>query len=161
MDGPRGEVLSRFPDLAKIAALEEDDLRSRGFGYRARTIPDIARQIAARGGRTWLESLKGAEYEEAHAQLTEIRGIGPKLADCVCLFALHHVQAVPVDTHLWQAARRHYFPAWKGKALTARRYKEVGDEFRRRFGPLAGWAHQYLFYDNLKNWRTYRKPVQS
>jgi N-glycosylase/DNA lyase len=152
-----GRAVHRFPSLETIAETPEEQLRALGFGYRARTIPEIARQTLERGGRAWLKGLRNVPYVEAHQSLVELRGVGPKLADCICLFALHHTEAVPVDTHLWQAARRHYFPDWEGKSLTERRYKEVGDAFRDRFGDLAGWAHQYLFYDNLKNWRTYRK----
>lgn len=147
----------RFPDIETIAAIPEQELRARGFGYRAATIPSIARQIVEKGGEHWLEALREQPYQQAHDALVEIKGIGPKLADCICLFALHHTEAVPVDTHLWQAAKRHYFADWEGGSLTAQRYRAIGDHFRARFGDLAGWAHQYLFYDNLKNWRTYRK----
>jgi N-glycosylase/DNA lyase len=159
--GPRLERqdFHRFPDLKTIAELDEQCLREKGFGYRARTIPAIAKQVLDRGGAAWLEGLRSQPYAVAHEQLVSLKGVGPKLADCICLFALHHEEAVPVDTHLWQAAKRHYFRDWEGKSLTDRRYREIGDEFRRRFGNLAGWAHQYLFYDNLKNWRTYRKAV--
>lgn len=151
------ENLYRFPSLDLIAGLPEPELRALGFGYRAATIPAIARQMGDRGGEPWLIGLKDRTYHDAHAELVSIKGIGPKLADCICLFALHHTEAVPVDTHLWQAAVRHYFPEWRGKALTEQRYRAVGDHFRQRFGKLAGWAHQYLFYDNMKNWRTYNK----
>lgn len=152
-----GVEAHRFPTVERIAAIDEQELRARGFGYRAQTIPNIARQIVERGGEEWLEKQRGADYQEAHDELLAIKGIGPKLADCICLFALHHTEAVPVDTHLWQAAKRLYFPEWTGKSLTGQKYRQIGDHFRDRFGKLAGWAHQYLFYDNLKNWRTYKK----
>jgi N-glycosylase/DNA lyase len=147
----------RFPTVERIALIDEQELRAKGFGYRAKTIPNIARQITLRGGERWLESLRDTSYRKAHDELLSIQGIGPKLADCICLFALHHTEAVPVDTHLWQAAKRLYFPDWTGRSLTELRYRQIGDHFRDRFGDLAGWAHQYLFYDDLKNWRTYRK----
>lgn len=149
-----GKVVYRFPTLEVIAALPPSELRTRGFGYRDKTIPAIARQVLERGGRPWLESLKSVSYAEAHSALMEMNGIGPKLADCIALFALHHTEAVPVDTHLWQAAVRMYFPEFEGKPLTDLRYRQVGDHFRERFGKLAGWAHQYLFYENLLNWRS-------
>ena len=55
------------------------------------------------------------ESEAMHDELVAITGIGHKLADCIGLFALWHTEAIPVDTHLWQAAVRHYFPEWQGK----------------------------------------------
>jgi hypothetical protein len=36
------------------------------------------------------------------------------------------------------------------------KYRQLGDFLRERFGDLTGWAHQYLFYDNLLNWRARR-----
>ena len=50
------------------------------------------------------------------------------MADCVCLMALDHMGAVPVDTHVWHVAVRDYgIGETKGSGtLTARRYREVG-----------------------------------
>ncbi|MCH8977941.1 MAG: hypothetical protein IH945_01700 [Armatimonadetes bacterium] len=157
MQEVEGIEIHRFPDVGQIADIDEQELSDQGFGYRGKTIPAIARQIMDRGGRVWLESLRKTPYEEARTQLLELKGVGPKLADCICLFALNHTEAVPVDTHLWQASVRLYFPEWRGKSLTDKRYQAIGNHFRETFGDLAGWAHQYLFYDNLLNWRTYRQ----
>lgn len=147
----------RFPRADRIAAISEQELRDQGFGYRARSIPRAAKEILGKPDG-WLESLKQADYEEAHRELCSLRGIGPKLADCIALFGLHHGRAVPIDTHMWQVATRLYFPEWQGKPLADKRYKEFGDFFRGRFGDLAGWAHQYLFYENVLNWRS-RRPA--
>ena len=148
-----GIKLHRFPEPEGIAAITEEELRKAAFGYRARTIPHLAQQLLQRGGREWLTHLKQAPYTEAHDELKAMTGIGPKLADCIALFGLHHDEAVPVDTHIWQAMVRLYFPEWKDKALTEQRYYQAADFFRARLGNLAGWAHQYLFYDNVLNWR--------
>jgi N-glycosylase/DNA lyase len=148
-------VLTRFPDTETVAGIPETELREKGFGYRARTIPDVARQILAKPPG-WLVGLRTATYQEAHAELCSLNGVGPKLADCICLFGLHHTEAAPMDTHLWQACCRLYFPEWQGKPLTDVRYRAAADHLRNKFGPLTGWAHQYLFYDNLLNWRERR-----
>jgi len=149
-----GRPLHRFPDVARIAAIPEADLRAKAFGYRGGTIPGVARQLLSRGGDEYIASLKEVPYEEANAALCTLKGIGPKLADCIALFALHHTESVPVDTHLWQAATRLYFPQWKGQNLTEVRYRAVSQFIRNRFGKLTGWAHQYLFFDNVLNWRS-------
>ncbi|MBS1724259.1 MAG: hypothetical protein JSS66_15050 [Armatimonadetes bacterium] len=146
-----------FPSVEAIASIPEAELRSRGFGYRAATIPSAARDVVERGGSSWFLELERLPYSEARDAMLEIKGVGPKLADCICLFGLNHGEAVPVDTHVWQAATRLYFPDWAGTNLTASKYRAVGDLFREKFGRLAGWAHQFLFYANLLNWRT-RRP---
>jgi N-glycosylase/DNA lyase len=151
---PGGANWKLFPTLERIAEIDQAELRAKGFGYRGATIPRAAREIIARGGLRWLQDLRSAEYRHAAAELTSIPAIGPKLADCMILFALHNTWAVPIDTHIWQAATRLFFGDWSGKAVTAVRYRAIGDLFRERFGDLAGWAQQYLFFENLLAWRT-------
>ena len=149
-----GTDLRRFPEAEVVAAIPESELRERKFGYRAATIPRAAQELVRRGGRDYLEGLKTLPYEEAHAALVTFHGIGPKLADCIALFALHHTCAVPVDTHLWHAATRLYFPEWTDAAITDLKYKTVSAHVRARFGDLTGWAHQHLFFDSVLNWRS-------
>ena len=144
----------RFPEAEIVAAIPESVLRERKFGYRAATIPQAAAELVRRGGRLYLESLKSASYEHAHADLVTFRGIGPKLADCIALFALHHTCAVPIDTHLWHAATRLYFPEWQTAAITDLKYKAVSRHVRERFGEYGGWAQQHLFFDSVLNWRS-------
>lgn len=138
-----------FPRVAEVARIAESDLRDLRFGYRAATITRAAREVESRGGDRWLAELGEVGYSEAWERLMEIPGVGPKLADCICLYGLHYAEAVPIDTHLWQAATRTFFPEHLGKPLTGTRYRELGDFFRRRFGGLAGWAHLYLYYDDM------------
>ena len=145
---PNNDDIRRFPSAERIAEIPEGELRAKNFGYRGKSIPYAAKSLLERGPG-WLNCLKEGSYQDAHDELCQIRGIGPKLADCICLFGLHFTEAVPVDTHLWQAACREYFPEWAGGSMTDKRYREIGDLFRSKFGKLAGWAHQYLFLDNM------------
>ncbi len=142
-----------FPSCETIAEVAEQELRSEGFGYRGATIPKVASGVAGVG----VVQCKEMGYEAIRQQLMAFPGVGPKLADCVALFGFHHLQAVPLDTHLWSVMQREYFPEWREKALTDRRYQVAADFFRDRFGFFAGWAQQILFYDQLLNWRS-RKP---
>lgn len=147
-----------FPTAERIAEIPESELRAKAFGYRGRVLPLVAKKLLQKP-RNWLESLKSKSYEEAKTSLCEFEGVGQKVADCVCLIGLGHECAVPVDTHLWNRVTELYFPEWKGKSLTERRYNAIGDMFRERFGELAGWAHQYLFYDRMLAFRTRNKGV--
>ncbi|OGH63940.1 MAG: hypothetical protein A3I06_11650 [Candidatus Lindowbacteria bacterium RIFCSPLOWO2_02_FULL_62_12] len=78
-------------------------------------------------------------------------GAGPKVSDCVCLFALGHLEAVPVDVHVFNSTLRLYRAHLRGLRatdadhLTAREYRRIGDFYRARFGRFAGYAQQYLF----------------
>jgi N-glycosylase/DNA lyase len=156
IETPLDETVHAFPRSDRIAAIPEAELRAAGFGYRGATIPKAARQVMAHGGDDWIFSLKQATYDQAFEALMGVSGIGPKLADCICLYSLDHTEAVPVDTHVYQAATRIWFPEWRGQPLNARRYREIGDRLRSRLGRLAAYAQQLMFVDNLDRNRAER-----
>lgn len=90
-------------------------------------------------------------YKYAHQELLQLSGVGPKVADCICLMGLGWAEAVPVDTHVWQIAQRDYkFGKGKAKTFSTNLYHPVGDFFRDLWGKEAGWAHSVLFTADLK-----------
>jgi N-glycosylase/DNA lyase len=145
-----GEERFAFPSAGTLAAADADVLtRGTSLGFRGRNIVKVARQIEERGSG-WSASLLEMPYEQAHRELVALNGIGAKIADCVCLFSLDKTEAVPVDTHVWQLARDLYFPEWIGpKSITTGAYNTVAGVFRERFGELAGYAQNFLFYDHF------------
>ncbi|KAJ4288052.1 8-oxoguanine glycosylase ogg1 [Kalmusia sp. IMI 367209] len=150
----------------------EAHLKELGFGYRAKYIAKTARIVAEEKGLTWLEKLCNPEspvfgkepmpagelveggregYRNAHEELLALHGVGPKVADCVCLMGLGWSESVPVDTHVWQIAQRDYkFGKGKHSSLTAATYVAVANRFRDLWGKEAGWAHSVLFTADLK-----------
>ncbi|MBX3096473.1 MAG: hypothetical protein KF812_06385 [Fimbriimonadaceae bacterium] len=139
----------QFPNFAEVAAIPEGDLQAQGFGYRARTIPRAASQILDRGGEEWLDQLKRMPYSFVHQSLMEIDGIGPKLADCIALFALHHTEAVPIDTHVWQQLQPRLRPDWNGMKMTDKKGKDLAEHLRNLCGGDAAWVQQWLFFHGL------------
>lgn len=144
-----------FPKVEALAdAQVEQKLRQNGFGYRAKYICKAAQQIVERGGDKWYEKLKKMDYNDAKNELICLSGIGPKVADCICLMSLKHLHAIPVDTHMYQIAARLYMPKLaKRKSLTEKIYNEIGDHFREIYGPFAGWAQTVLFCADLKKFK--------
>jgi len=145
-----GRELFTFPTARRIAGASEDLLRSHLWGYRAPVLIGTAQEVVSRG-EGWLPTLRDREYREAHAELTAMHGIGPKIADCICLFALWHDRAVPIDTHVRQVAVRMFKPELAHRSLTPTVYNTLAGLYRDRFGPYAGWAQQYLFFDELQH----------
>lgn len=89
-----------FPPPEKLAtAGVEQRLRDLGFGYRAKYIANTARIIANEKSLEWLHGLRKEPYKVAHEALLQLSGVGPKVADCVCLMSMDKTEAVPVDTH--------------------------------------------------------------
>ena len=159
------------PPAALVNPRVEAHLRELGFGYRAAYLFQTA-QMIAREKEGWLDSLRNPEnpvfgrkaspagqmqpegregYRNAHTALVKLQGVGPKVADCVCLFGLGWGEAVPVDTHIWQIAQRDYgFGKGKHTSLTKATYDTVANYFRQLWGKEAGWAHSILFTADLK-----------
>ena len=111
-------------------------LRELGLGYRARYIAETARTIVQ--GEISLEKIyRMRYYNRAKNELMKLCGVGEKVADCICLFALHHMDAFPVDTHIRQVLDEHYkrgFP-------------------NRRYHGIRGIMQQYIFYYELTEGR--------
>jgi len=162
-----------FPTPAALSGPNvEANLTKLGFGYRAKYIAKTARMVSEDKGIRWLENLSNPEYPQfgtqeksagdmleggregyrkAHEELLALHGVGPKVADCVCLFGLGWSESVPVDTHVWQIAQRDYrFGKGKHSSLTTATYAAIGNLFRKLWGKEAGWAHSVLFTADLK-----------
>nr|XP_057907589.1 N-glycosylase/DNA lyase [Doryrhamphus excisus] len=156
-----------FPSLSALAdSSVEACLRELGFGYRARFLQNSAKQILDNHGPNWLEGLRNVPYVEARDALRALPGVGTKVADCVCLMSLDKADAVPIDTHVWQIAKRDYkyTTVNEPKSITEKLHKDIGDFFRKLWGPYAGWAQSVLFcadlkkFQNLKERPHLRKP---
>lgn len=116
-----GQTYHDFPSPSALATPGvESRLRELGFGYRAKYIYRTAVIVANEREAGWLDTLRNPErppfgknasisgkitdqeipgYREAHEKLLDLQGVGPKVADCVCLMGLGWGGAVPVDTH--------------------------------------------------------------
>tara|TARA_A100001037_G_scaffold217495_1_gene195314 strand:+ start:1654 stop:2523 length:870 start_codon:yes stop_codon:yes gene_type:complete len=135
---PGHEPLASFPTAAHLASVSEADLRKLGMGYRAPFLSEAARRVS--DGRLVLQSLFEMPYPEAFASLQTLPGVGPKIANCVLLFAFQKQEAFPIDVWIKRALSTLYFsdasPSPKQLEAFARSY----------FNPYAGYAQQYLFH---------------
>ncbi|MCR5271631.1 MAG: 8-oxoguanine DNA glycosylase [Lachnospiraceae bacterium] len=121
---PDTKVFPRADDLPQ----DFFDDTSLGLGYRDVYLRELVSYVKENPG--WIESLKKMNYDEAFESLVKRKGIGKKVANCICLFGLHHVDAFPVDTHVKQLLDKYY---------------SNGFDFER-FDGIAGIIQQYLFY---------------
>ena len=153
------ETLYSFPSLDELRKQANDaDLRGRcGMGYRARYILETMDILHSLGGEKYLHDLRSlSDPGEVQEKLIQFCGVGRKVADCVGLFSLRQDDAIPVDVHVWNIARRDYDKEETlkdVKSLTPTIYQQVGDLFRSRFSEKAGWAHSLLFIAELPSFR--------
>ena len=126
-----------FPGPEVIAGATERELRSLGLGFRAPYLLESARRVARGDLGSW-ERLRRAPTAEARAVLCELKGVGPKVADCVLLFGLGRLEAYPVDRWIRRATLE----------LAARRRAKDEDLSRwaERLGPSRGYLQQILFH---------------
>ena len=127
-----GEEYYAFPSPEALAQASEDELKACNLGYRAKYVLDTARRVVS--GEVSLDKIRNMKYKEARKELLRLYGVGEKVADCICLFALHQLDAFPVDTHIRQVLDEHYkrgFP-------------------NRRYQGCKGVMQQYIFYYELE-----------
>ena len=129
----------RFPSFERLAASDEATLRRLKLGFRARNLHRTAQQLAA--GEVSLPAL--AQYDDTAAAnaLQRLAGVGPKIANCVMLFALTRWTAFPVDTWIARGLRTLYFP--RKRKVTLPFLQAFAADY---FGPYGGVAQQYLFH---------------
>lgn len=129
-------TLCGLPSPERLAACAEEDLRQIGMGYRAPYLIKTARMVC---DGFPLNELYRMEYAQAHAKLTELAGVGDKVADCVLLFGCRHASAFPVDTWVEKLLR-----SWFG--VEAKGRKKMLDASRAMLGEHAGLLQQFLFH---------------
>jgi len=112
-------------------------------------------KIAENGGDEWFKKLRKLTFDEARLELVTLPGIGFKVADCICLMSLNHLEAVPVDTHIYQVAQREYMcELSEKKSVTPKIYEDIAKTFRKIYGTYAGWAQTVLFCSELQQFQT-------
>jgi N-glycosylase/DNA lyase len=133
-----GETYRAFPTAERLAAASEADLRELSLGYRAPYVERTAEMVA--DGEAHPGEARDLAYEAARESLTRFVGVGRKVADCVLLFSLGHLRAVPLDTWIRTAIEEHYPDCERGS------YEETSRAIRERFGgDYAGYAQTYVF----------------
>ena len=110
-------LLDRFDDgtdlAATLAAADRetlaDTIASAGlYNQKSRVIVDAAAEIVADfgGADAFDDFVREGDPDAVRDRLLDIRGVGPKTADCVLLFSGGRGGVFPVDTHVHRIARR-------------------------------------------------------
>lgn len=100
---------SHFPTPEELLVI---DLSDKGLGYRDKYIKDACKHFM---NPRYVDLLHSKDHELVRDALKDIHGVGDKVADCVRLFGLHHLEAFPIDTHIKQVINREYggkMPDW-------------------------------------------------
>ena len=117
-----------FPAPEVLANANPDDLRALKTGYRDDYIIKAAHAVVE--GYLDFAQLMHGSFEESVKVLKKVHGIGDKVANCISLYGLHHIDGFPVDV-------------WINKVL-----KEIyNNQFEKeKYAGYAGIIQQYMFY---------------
>lgn len=109
------------------------------LGYRDERFVELAHRVA--DGDIDPYELKKMDYQGCVNMLLSIKGIGPKVADCIALFSMDHLEAFPIDARIGKMMKERY--GQDGN------YRDISDYARRRFGRYAGYAQELLYHSGF------------
>tara|TARA_Y100000996_G_scaffold378285_1_gene330857 strand:- start:28 stop:888 length:861 start_codon:yes stop_codon:yes gene_type:complete len=146
-----GQEFFLFPEPERLASVSINDIARCGLGYRSKYVKKAA--IAVNDGTINFSLLKKQNYYDARDNLCQVFGIGKKVADCILLFSLDKLEAVPLDRWVLRILQKYYSDRFeiKTKSITEKTYDELHEKIIEYFGEYAGYAQQFLFKNERDN----------
>ena len=133
------QLVYSFPPAHRLAQVSEKELLECKLGYRRKNLRATARLVSS--GQADIEMWSALSDAELRKQLCALPGVGPKIANCVMLFAYERLRAFPIDVWIERVLREHYFS--RRKRMTPQRLRQFTETY---FGEHGGYAQQYLFH---------------
>lgn len=135
------ETRHTFPDAQTVLDSGIEQLQEMPLGFQR--VPHAIIQAAKSilDGHLDLHRLAQPDvtYHEAIFRLTDLYGVGPKIANCVALFALDKTEAFPVDSRVRNTVKRLY-PSHQHATDD-----DIINWAQDRFGSQTGYANQFLY----------------
>ena len=136
-----GETRHTFPDPQTVLDAGPAQLQQIPLGFDR--VPHAIVQAAQRilDGHLDLHRLAQPDipYDEAISHLTDLYCVGPKIANCIALFALNKTEAFPVDSRVRTTIKRLY------PSHTRSTDDQIVSWAQDLFGHHAGYANQFLY----------------
>ncbi len=127
-----------FPSLKSLSKATAEDFKKMGLGYRAEYLVDAIKSLQT--SEFDISSLSKLTSPELKEKLLSLKGVGPKVADCIMLFGFNRFERFPADTWI-----KHIYEDDFGGSKNASTTK-VSEFFENKFKELSGYAQQYLYY---------------
>ena len=133
----KGKAYYTFPTPDELHGAGIEGISLCRAGFRCKYIYQASRMVAT--GEIRLEEIAALDIDNARRSLMKVPGVGPKVADCIMLFSMQKYKAYPVD--VWVKRVTEFF--FLGKDV---KMKEIQRFAVEKFGDMAGFAQEYLFY---------------
>ncbi len=125
-----------FPKPQVLAFIPEAELMDgTALGYRADYIIGISKQVVE--GNLDIKKISEMEYDDAMNNLLKIKGIGPKVANCIMLYGFHFMESYPIDTWMKKIISEDYSSYSKNDYL---------DYINSSYPGFQGYVQQLQFY---------------
>ena len=109
------------------------------LGFREGRFIELAQRVE--DGEIDPMAITELDYEGCVRELIGIKGVGPKVADCVAIFGYGHLEAFPVDVRIQKVVEEMYGVSGS--------YAKVSAFGRERFGRYAGYAQEFLYHSKF------------
>lgn len=143
-DAEVGEVHA-FPSCEQLLNVKADDYSACcKAGYRCAYLEKTVAIYMEHPELLKNASQGVSTLAEARSLVKSFCGVGPKVADCILLFAGLRTDVFPVDVWVRRVLEDLYFH----REVSQKEAESFAAEY---FGDLAGFAQQYLFYSMREN----------
>ena len=131
----RGEDYYLFPTPEKLKGITASEYRKCSVGFRDKYIEEIVKVI--NNDPNYLENFNYIDSLSSFEILLKEKGIGPKVASCILLFAYQKFDVFPVDTWVKKVMKEKY---------NVEGEKNIREQAKKIYGEYSGIAIQYMFH---------------
>ncbi|CEH35899.1 DNA-3-methyladenine glycosylase family protein [Romboutsia lituseburensis] len=132
-----GKEYYAFPTPEELNKASQEEIRACQTGFRDKYIKSTTESVIK--NKENISAYTNLSTEECIKELTKFNGVGPKVGDCIALFGMQKYDTFPVD--VWVKRVMQEFYVEEDMSLPKIRKYAID-----KFGDLAGFAQQYLFY---------------
>lgn len=126
-----------FPSPEELVyGYEKDFYEDCGLGYREGYVYDTSKKMLS--DEPTLRELRNSGYRESMSYLLRLKGVGEKVANCVCLYSLGKIDAFPVDV-------------WMDRLLNQFFTTEDLINLELNYSGMKGLLQLYMFYYGRNN----------
>lgn len=133
----RGKKYYAFPTPEELSTVSVEDIRACQTGFRDKYIKSVVDYVNENNEDVL--SYRKLDTSECIKELVKFNGVGPKVADCIALFGMQKYDTFPVDVWVKRVMEEFYVE----DNLSLPKIRKFALD---KFGDLAGFAQQYLFY---------------
>ena len=133
----RGKKYYAFPTPEELSRASVEEIRACQTGFRDKYIKSVVDYVSE--NNVDVLSYRKLNTDECIKELVKFNGVGPKVADCITLFGMQKYDTFTVDVWVKRVMEEFYVE----DNLSLPKIRKFALD---KFGNLAGFAQQYLFY---------------